>query len=97
MVTDSGTFMEVNVGAEVERIESPLSSILGLSLFGIAHCDCPCGEVLFWELGLGARSMGGLNILLYLDIATLFGASRVIQKPFTPDDIRRAVQYALAH
>lgn len=33
----------------------------------------------------------------YLDIATLFGARRVIQKPFTPDDIRRAVQYTLAH
>jgi two-component system response regulator (stage 0 sporulation protein F) len=33
----------------------------------------------------------------YLNVAKLFGARRVIQKPFTPDDIRRAVRYALAH
>lgn len=33
----------------------------------------------------------------YLDIATLFGARRVIQKPFTADEVRRAVRYTLAH
>jgi CheY-like chemotaxis protein len=33
----------------------------------------------------------------YLNVATLFGARRVIQKPFTPDEIRRAVRYTLAH
>lgn len=33
----------------------------------------------------------------YLNIAKLFGARRVIQKPFTPDEVRRAVRYTLAH
>jgi CheY-like chemotaxis protein len=33
----------------------------------------------------------------YLNVAKLFGARRVIQKPFTPDEIRRAVRYALDH
>jgi DNA-binding NtrC family response regulator len=33
----------------------------------------------------------------YLNVATLFGARRVIQKPFIPDEIRRAVRYTLAH
>jgi CheY-like chemotaxis protein len=33
----------------------------------------------------------------YLNVALLFGARRVIQKPFTPDEIRRAVRYTLAH
>jgi two-component system response regulator (stage 0 sporulation protein F) len=33
----------------------------------------------------------------YPNVALLFGARRVIQKPFTPDEIRRAVRYTLAH
>lgn len=33
----------------------------------------------------------------FLNIAKLFGARRVIQKPFSPTDLRRAVQFALTH
>ncbi len=33
----------------------------------------------------------------FLNVAKLFGARRVIRKPFTPDDIRRAVRYTLDH
>lgn len=33
----------------------------------------------------------------YLDVAKLFGARRVVQKPFTPEEILRAVRYTLEH
>ena len=33
----------------------------------------------------------------FLNVAKLFGARRVIQKPFTPEDIHRAVRFTLAH
>jgi two-component system response regulator (stage 0 sporulation protein F) len=33
----------------------------------------------------------------FLNIAKLFGARRVIQKPFTPDVIRRVVRFTLDH
>lgn len=33
----------------------------------------------------------------FLNVAKLFGARRVIQKPFTPDAIRRVVRYTLDH
>lgn len=33
----------------------------------------------------------------FLNIAKLFGARRVVGKPFTPEDIRRAVRFALDH
>lgn len=33
----------------------------------------------------------------FLNVAKLFGARRVIQKPFTPGDIRRAVRFTLDH
>lgn len=33
----------------------------------------------------------------FLNIAKLFGARRVIQKPFSPTDLLRAVQFALTH
>lgn len=33
----------------------------------------------------------------FLNVAKLFGARRVIRKPFTPEEIRRAVRFALAH
>jgi two-component system, response regulator, stage 0 sporulation protein F len=33
----------------------------------------------------------------FLNIAKLFGARRVIQKPFTPDLIRRIVRFTLDH
>ena len=33
----------------------------------------------------------------FLNVAKLFGARRVIRKPFTPEDIRRAVRFALDH
>jgi two-component system, response regulator, stage 0 sporulation protein F len=33
----------------------------------------------------------------FLNIAKLFGARRVIQKPFTPDLIRRVVRFTLNH
>jgi CheY-like chemotaxis protein len=33
----------------------------------------------------------------FLNVAKLFGARRVIRKPFTPEDVRRAVRFALNH
>jgi two-component system response regulator (stage 0 sporulation protein F) len=33
----------------------------------------------------------------FLNVAKLFGARRVIQKPFAPDVIRRVVRFALDH
>jgi CheY-like chemotaxis protein len=33
----------------------------------------------------------------YLNVAKLFGARRVVQKPFTPEEILRAVQFTLEH
>ncbi|HWF62512.1 MAG TPA: response regulator [Nitrospira sp.] len=33
----------------------------------------------------------------FLNVAKLFGARRVIQKPFTPDIIRRVVRFTLDH
>lgn len=33
----------------------------------------------------------------YLNVAKLFGARRVIQKPFTPEEILRAVRFTLEH
>jgi two-component system response regulator (stage 0 sporulation protein F) len=37
---------------------------------------------------------GGQN---FLNVAKLFGARRVIQKPFTVEDIRRVVRFTLDH
>ena len=33
----------------------------------------------------------------FLNVAKLFGARRVIRKPFTPEEIRRAVRFTLDH
>ncbi len=33
----------------------------------------------------------------FLNVAKLFGARRVIQKPFTPEEVRRAVRFVLDH
>lgn len=33
----------------------------------------------------------------FLNVAKLFGARRVIQKPFSPADLLRAVQFTLSH
>ena len=33
----------------------------------------------------------------YLNVAKLFGARRVVQKPFTPEEILRAVRFTLEH
>ncbi len=33
----------------------------------------------------------------FLNVAKLFGARRVIQKPFTPEEVRRVVRFVLDH
>ncbi len=33
----------------------------------------------------------------FLNVAKLFGARRILQKPFTVEDIRRAVEFTIAH
>ncbi|QPD05505.1 MAG: Response regulator [Candidatus Nitrospira kreftii] len=40
---------------------------------------------------------GGTGDQNFLNVAKLFGARRVIQKPFTPREVRRAVLFVLNH
>lgn len=40
---------------------------------------------------------GATGNLNFLNVAKLFGARRVVRKPFTPEEIRRAVRFVLDH
>lgn len=40
---------------------------------------------------------GGTGDQNFLNVARLFGARQVLPKPFTVDDIRRAVRHTMAH
>jgi two-component system, response regulator, stage 0 sporulation protein F len=40
---------------------------------------------------------GGIGDHNFLNVAKLFGARHVIQKPFTAEDIRRVVRFTLEH
>ncbi|QPD03707.1 MAG: Histidine kinase [Candidatus Nitrospira kreftii] len=94
------------------QIREAADGHIGLSLYRQAPADVVITDILMPEQDglevtlaltqefLDARVIaitGATGDRNYLNVATLFGARRVIQKPFTPDEIRRAVRYTLAH
>ena len=40
---------------------------------------------------------GAVGVQNFINVAKLFGARRIIQKPFTPEVIRRIVRFTLDH
>ena len=56
----------------------------GIATIMMLHRDHP-------EVPLIALSGGGVNPSLYLDLAKKLGASCTLAKPFTPDDLLRAI------
>lgn len=94
------------------RIREAANGEVGLMLYREAPADLVITDILMPErdgmevtLALTQEFLDARVIVItgatgdqnFLNVAKLFGARRVIQKPFTPEDIRRTVRFALDH
>lgn len=94
------------------RIREAANGNVGLMLYREAPADLVITDILMPErdgmevtLALTQEFLDARVIAItdatgdqnFLNVVKLFGARRVIQKPFTSEDIRRAVRFALDH
>lgn len=98
--------------ADGHQIREAVNGRIGLMLYREAPDDLVITDILMPERDgmevtlaltqefLDARVVamtGATGDQNFLNVAKLFGARRVIQKPFTPQEIRRVVRFTLDH
>lgn len=103
-------FLRSILEADGHQLREAANGHLGLLLYREAPTDLVITDLLMperdgMELILAlTKDYGGVRIIAIagapggkhlLEVATLLGARQVVQKPFTPDELRRVVQRTL--
>jgi two-component system response regulator (stage 0 sporulation protein F) len=106
------TLLRSILEADGHQVREAANGQIGLTLYRQAPADLVITDILMPERDgmevtlaltqefLDARviAMTGANgDQNFLNVAKLFGARQVIQKPFTVEDVRRLVRYTLDH
>ncbi|OQW31505.1 MAG: histidine kinase [Nitrospira sp. SG-bin1] len=106
------TLLRTILEADGHHIREAENGQIGLALYREAPTDLVITDILMPErdgmevtLALTQEFLDAKVIAItgatgdqnFLNVAKLFGARRVIPKPFTPDVIRRAVRFTLDH
>ena len=112
MTRQSGRYCATSLKKRSHKIREAADGLIGLALYREAPVDLVFTDILMPEcdgmevtlaltqefLDAGVIAMtGATGHRNFLNVAKRFGARRVIQKPFTVEEIRRVVRFTLDH